>query len=178
MNRGTIDARARDGEADMSAGAVDRGRAGWRRLRRRQPREHHAGGQGGVSEDAMASLHAELVLLREENRRLSAQRHMPPDAGRVADLVGVVSARAEYGEATGDEAAELLAEGLVLRESLIEVCAEIGKAMTSLQTRLQALVGADTAFDGQAHADGGVLLQLPSDAVSLRREGQRVGERA
>jgi flagellar hook-basal body complex protein FliE len=180
MKRGTIDARARGGEAHMSAGAVDRAPAGWGRLRRSQPREQHAGGHEQVSKDATASLHAELALLREENRRLSVERHMPRDAGRVADLLSAASTRAERSQAAGDEAAELLAEGMVLRESLIEVCAEIGKAMTALEARLQALVTdrADTAFDGHSHADGGLLLQLPSEAVSARREGRRAGERA
>ena len=179
MDRGMTDARATDGEATMSAGTMDRRRAGWRRLRR-GPQEDRAGGHRSESQDAVASLQAEVALLREENRRLSAQSHMPADPGRVTDLVAAVSARAEDREAAGDEAAELLTEGLVLRDSLIEMCAEIKAAMTSLEARLQAFV-ADEAERGDRrppNPDGGVLLQLPTDGVAAGREGWRVGERA
>jgi hypothetical protein len=65
--------------------------------------------------DPRAALEAEVVLLREENARL--KRHTDPV------------------EQTG----EMLVQGLVLRESLIELCRELQHAMALFEARIDAL---------------------------------------
>jgi hypothetical protein len=107
--------------------------AGRRRFRRRRPARH---GAAGV--DPIADALAELVLLREENARLKAARHQVPSFGHV---VGQVRAMPdlERAEDAADEAAEMLAEVVVLRDSLLEVCAELERAMASVRARLHRL---------------------------------------
>jgi hypothetical protein len=63
--------------------------------------------------DSRAALEAEIVLLREENARLKA-----------------------------DETSQMLVEGLVIRESLIEICHEIERSMVIFRARLDALASA------------------------------------
>jgi hypothetical protein len=103
-----------------------------RRFGRREPRPADAAG------DSLQSALAELVLLREENARLKAAQHQPPSLGRVLG-----KARSKIGagpdhEDMADEAAQLLVEGMVLRESLLEVCHELERALAGAKARLEA----------------------------------------
>jgi hypothetical protein len=107
-----------------------------RRFRRRRTNQ-----SGAAGADPIADALAELVLLREENARLKAARHQEPSFGGV---VGQMRAMRdlERAEDAADDAAEMLAEVVVLRDSLLEVCEELERAMASVRARLDR-VGSD-----------------------------------
>ena len=90
-----------------------------RRFARRRTR------RAAVPDDSLAELHAELVLLREENARLKAAEHAEPDieacCGRARSLVGGLD-RQRRAPQTSDR---VLVEGLAIRESLLEICPQI-----------------------------------------------------
>src|SRR4051812_7401772 len=107
-----------------------------RRLRFRRRRANHGGAAAG---DPMEEIHAELVLLREENARLKAARHQLPSFGHVVGRMRSLPTGdedAEDAEDAADEAAEMLAEVSVMRESLLEVCEELTRAMDLVRARL------------------------------------------
>ncbi len=90
-----------------------------------------------VAGESLGALRAELVLLREENARLKAAPHQAPD---IAALLGRArSLPASRADDVGDETTRVLVEGLVIRESLLEICQEIERAMVSFEARLMAL---------------------------------------
>jgi len=92
--------------------------------------------------DPLDSVHAELVLLREENARLKAAQHRRADVGRLLDRArSLPAATADSGRA-GDDTAQLLFDGLVIRESLLEICREIERAMVAFEAKLDALATA------------------------------------
>jgi hypothetical protein len=94
---------------------------------------------GPESPDTRAALEAEVVLLREENARLKAARHQPHDVSeRTRSLRYEELDRANL----ADETAQMLVEGLVIRESLIEICHEIERSMVLFEARLDALASA------------------------------------
>ena len=92
-----------------------------------------------VAGESLGALRAELVLLREENARLKAAPHQAPD---IASLLGrarsLPSVRLDD-DSVADETTRVLVEGLVIRESLLEICQEIERAMVSFEARLKAL---------------------------------------
>ena len=90
-----------------------------------------------VAGESLGALRAELVLLREENARLKAAPHRPPDIARVLERAR--SLPAADPEALADETARMLVDGLVIRESLLEICQEIERAMVSFEAKLNAL---------------------------------------
>ena len=102
-----------------------------------------------VAGESLGALRAELVLLREENARLKAARHQAPD------ITGLLErARSLPGERVddiGDETTRVLVEGLVIRESLLEICQEIERAMVSFEARLKALESTGS-LSGRARA--------------------------
>ena len=102
---------------------------------------------------------AEVLLLREENARLKAAAHEVPSLGRLlAQARAMPSAHAAH-EDLGDEAAQLLLEGLVLRDSILAVCYELERSLAVVKGRL-AEVGDPTAPEG-----AGVLRPVgPQDA--------------
>jgi hypothetical protein len=86
--------------------------------------------------DPLLALQAELTLLREENARLKAEKYRRPDLGTVLDQA---RALAEPGAGSGDaadEAAQLLADGMMLRQSLLKVCREMNQSLLALEARL------------------------------------------
>ena len=91
------------------------------------------------------ALQAELVLLREENARLKAAGHQEPDLGALLDRARSLPAGGAGADDRADEAAQLLVEGMVMRESLLGLCQEIGRSMAALEARLAALGGATVA---------------------------------
>jgi hypothetical protein len=92
--------------------------------------------------DPRAALEAEVVLLREENARLKAARHRQHDVGDLLERArSLRSQQVERGN-LADETAQMLVEGLVIRESLIEICHEIERAMVVFEARLDALASA------------------------------------
>jgi hypothetical protein len=92
-----------------------------------------------VAGESLGALRAELVLLREENARLKSAPHQAPD---IVQLLGrarsLTSARLDD-DSVADETTRVLVEGLVIRESLLEICQEIERAMVSFEARLKAL---------------------------------------
>ena len=92
----------------------------------------------GLQVESLVALRAELLLLREENARLKAAPHRGPDVGAVLG-----QARSIPGVRTDDDIADettrVLVEGLVIRESLLELCNEIERAMVAFEARLTAL---------------------------------------
>ena len=130
-----------------------------------EPFEHSAQrrrflrGRSAVADDdageAIATLHAELLLLREENSRLKAAQHQPADVGRLLDRARSLSSPDADAErrTLDDETAQLLVDGLVIRESLLEICQEIERSMVAFEAKLNALASA--AVDrAEAHVRG------------------------
>jgi len=109
-------------------------RAGRRRFRRRRHDQH-----GPTGADPIDEALAELVLLREENARLKAARHQVPSFGHVVGQMRAMPDIDHRAEDAADEAAEMLAEVVVLRDSLLEVCAELERAMATVRARLHSL---------------------------------------
>jgi hypothetical protein len=94
--------------------------------------------EGLGAAETLASLRAELVLLREENATLKASQAQAPDLGGVLKRARAVSNQPDRDD-VADEATQLLVEGLVLRESLLEVCQEIERSMVAVEAKLNAL---------------------------------------
>jgi hypothetical protein len=132
----------------MTAGEEPRPR---RRFRRVGPLA--ADERTGIGEP-LASVHAELVLLREENARLKAAQHRRADVSRLLDRARSLPAAAADRDGAGDDTAQLLFDGLVIRESLLEICREIERAMVAFEAKLDALASAAVDRPGPALAEG------------------------
>ena len=104
--------------------------------------------------EPLASVHAELVLLREENARLKAAQHRRADVSRLLDRARSLPAAAADRDGASDDTAQLLFDGLVIRESLLEICREIERAMVAFEAKLEALASAALERPGPALADG------------------------
>ena len=79
----------------------------------------------------MAALHTELTLLREENARLQTEQYRRPNLGTVLEQARALADTGTHGADAADEAAQMLADGLVVRESLLKVCREMAQSMAS-----------------------------------------------
>ena len=103
-----------------------------------------------VAGESLSALRAELVLLREENARLKAAPHQAPD---IVQLLGRARSAPAGIDAdnVADETTRVLVEGLVIRESLLEICQEIERAMVSFEARLKALESTGS-LNGRARA--------------------------
>lgn len=109
--------------------------------RTRRFARRRADGTAAAPDDSLAELHAELVLLREENARLKAAEHADPDIeGLLAKARSLSEAKLE-GDNVADAETHALVEGLVIRESLLEICRQIERAMMLFEARLRALPG-------------------------------------
>ena len=109
--------------------------------------------QAGIGEP-LTSVDAELVLLREENARLKAAQHRRADVSRLLDRARSLPAAAADRDGASDDTAQLLFDGLVIRESLLEICREIERAMVAFEAKLEALASAALERPGPALADG------------------------
>jgi hypothetical protein len=107
-----------------------------RRFGRRPAARADDAGPGGES---LQSVLAEVVLLREENARLNAAQHQPASLGRILGQARSLPPAHHDAEELADDAARMLIEGMVLRESLLEVCHELARAMVDVKARLEAL---------------------------------------
>jgi hypothetical protein len=107
-------------------------------MNRRRPRtaESEALDQTG---EPLAVLHAEVLLLREENARLRGAQHQRAELARLLGRARALPDTAADTDTLGDEAAQMLIDGLVIRESLLELCEEIERAMVGFGARLEAL---------------------------------------
>ena len=80
------------------------------------------------------------MLLREENARLKAAEHQGAGHRRRCSAARArCRRRAIDDDSVADETTRVLVEGLVIRESLLEICQEIERAMVSFEARLKAL---------------------------------------
>jgi hypothetical protein len=109
------------------------------RTRRRFLRSRQSDGDDAADIEEIASLHAEVVLLREENARLKAAQHRRADVGRLLGRARALPSAETDGQRLEDDAAQLLVDGLVVRESLLEICDEIERSMVAFTARLSAL---------------------------------------
>lgn len=96
--------------------------------------------------DPTAALEAELTLLREENARLQTEQYRRPNLGTVLEQARALADTGSHGEDAADEAAQMLADGLVVRESLLKVCREMSQSMVALEASLLTI--ADDEEDG------------------------------
>jgi hypothetical protein len=110
-----------------------------RQRRRRFPRATPGAPE---SSDAREALEAEVVLLREENARLKAARHQRQHVGELLERTRSMRSEGLDRDSLGDETAQMLVEGLVIRESLLEICQEIERSMVVFGARLEALSSA------------------------------------
>jgi hypothetical protein len=124
---------------DTAAGGRDGRRERRRRPRLRSRERPAAAPAAGGRDEALEELQGELMLLREENARLKALQHHPPDAGRLLSKVRSMSAERAEMEEIGDQAAQAIADGLVMRQTLLDVCQEIELLMVTMGARLEAL---------------------------------------
>ncbi len=92
-----------------------------------------------VAGESLGALHAELLLLREENARLKAAPHQAPDIVQMLGRARSLPTARPDEDSVGDETTRVLVEGLVIREALLEICQEIERAMVSFEARLKAL---------------------------------------
>ena len=122
-----------------------------RRFRRRLERFRGIVEEQGIPEslDDEDELRLQVMLLREENARLSAARHKPPDPGTLIDHVRMLGARSEASEVL-DETWSILSECLALREGLDQACVEIQAAISSVRDRLGKLAAQIDALDEDA----------------------------
>jgi hypothetical protein len=105
--------------------------------------------------EPLASVHAELVLLREENARLKAAQHRRADISRLLDRARSLPAATADSGGASDDTAQLLFDGLVIRESLLEICREIERAMVAFEAKLDALATAAVDRPSAAVAEHG-----------------------
>jgi hypothetical protein len=108
---------------------------------RRRRFERPAAPSSGAA-DSRSALEAEVVLLREENARLKAARHQPHNVGDFLERTRSLRSEEVDRGNLADETAQMLVEGLVIRESLIEICHEIERSMVIFEARLDALATA------------------------------------
>jgi acetyl-CoA acetyltransferase len=130
----------------MTASEAPRGRRRFRRVGALAVDERGAG-------EPLASVHAELVLLREENARLKAAQHRRADVSRLLDRARSLPTAAADRDGASDDTAQLLFDGLVIRESLLEICREIERAMVAFEAKLDALATAAVDRPGPAPAE-------------------------
>jgi hypothetical protein len=121
-----------------------RGPSPLRRLRFTSRRPQERNGE-------LDALQADALLLREENASLRVKLERSPDAGSVIERVRTVSASLTHGDGE-DDAMQLYSEAIVMRNTLMEVCREIGQAMVSLEARLNSLATPDVGSEnGHSH---------------------------
>jgi hypothetical protein len=108
----------------------------------------------GDAED-LAAIHAELLLLREENARLKAARHQRADVSRLIGRARSLAAAELDHDSVSDDVEQLLVEGLLVRESLLEICQEIERAMVAFEGKLNALAARAVHPDTEIEQDHG-----------------------
>jgi hypothetical protein len=129
---------------------VPRARLRLRRSRAAALGEDEAGGE------PLAALHAEVLLLREENARLRGAQHQRAQLARLLSRTRSLPSTAIDRDTLGDDAAQLLIDGLVIRESLLEICEEIERSMVAFEAKLHALASpaAEPPVAPATHANG------------------------
>jgi hypothetical protein len=142
--------RAMSGETIDRAAATETAEEPRRRFRRRSDR---AVDPAAESERFAAAL-AELLLLREENARLKAAQHQRADVSRLIGRARSLAAAEPDRDSVSDDVEQLLVEGLLIRESLLEICQEVERSMVAFEGKLNALVAVTRADPQIEHGDG------------------------
>ncbi len=109
-----------------------------------------------------------VMLLREENARLKAERYRPADVGGSIDRLRMVAA-----EQTDDDVLDdvwgLLGECFTLREGLDHACDEIHTAISAVQERLNQLKvriqDAATSPDSPVIVESAVIAESPAIVI-------------
>ncbi|MFY9265260.1 MAG: hypothetical protein WAO61_07520 [Solirubrobacterales bacterium] len=109
-----------------------RGRSRMRMLLRRSEKKISDRNGGG---DSVA---AELALLREENAYLRMKAAARPNVGRATAMISELDPSSPEGTADND-GWTILAESLVIRDTLIDACRELVAATSQLEHRLTSL---------------------------------------
>jgi hypothetical protein len=135
---------------------------GMERSRRRFRRPRPLGSPPDVEGDETSSLQAELMLLREENARLKAAQLQRDDVSRLLGRARSLPSSEVDPDSLSDDTAQMLVDGLVIRESLFEICQEIERLMCAFGARLDALASTPLGAAGQ---------------VGLRAGGRKTGPR-
>ena len=94
-------------------------------------------------EASASALTAELMLLREENAWLKAAQHQAPGIGQAIQRVRSLPGEQPQADDSEDAATQVLVEVHVLRESLVELCSEVQRALATVQARLDELAYAE-----------------------------------
>ena len=105
----------------------------------------------------MEALEVDALLLREENARLRVKLEASPDTGRVIERLRALpspSPQTSEEPDPAEDAWQMLTEVIVMRNSLIDVCKEIGRVMTDLETSLESLSPPDWIVEGEEAANG------------------------
>ena len=151
-----------NGAATGEASRINKFRRGFERFRGDADAYAH-----GDAQDDDGNLELAVLLLREENARLKAERHRPPDVGMMIDhLRQIADQRGE--DELADDVWSLLSECMVIREELSQACVEIKAAMTAVQEHLARLATAAAAI-------GGGVPTLPHQAISRSRPSPVLG---
>jgi hypothetical protein len=108
-------------------------------------------GRNGADAEA---LEADALLLREENARLRVKLEASPDMGRVIERLRAVPTPSPQPD-PAEDAWQMLTEVIVMRNSLIDICREIGQVMGNLGESLEALSPPDGTVGGEGAANGG-----------------------
>jgi hypothetical protein len=107
--------------------------------RRRFGRRGERDGDPANDADSFEAVRAELMLLREENARLKAAQHQRADVSRLIGRARSLATAELDRDSVSDDVEQLLVEGLLIRESLMEICQEIERAMVAFEGKLNAL---------------------------------------
>jgi hypothetical protein len=118
---------------------------------------------GAAAEDAesFAAVRAELLLLREENARLKAAQHQRPDVSRLIGRARALAAAELDRDSVSDDVEQLLVEGLLIRESLLEICREVERTMVAFEGKLHALALTLSVERGDGDAVDPTTLEQP-----------------
>jgi hypothetical protein len=119
----------------------------------------------GSDQTLVETLHAEILLLREENAQLRTKLERAPELGDVVEQMRAFTVRTGTTEDAGDHAWHLLTEAVVVRDSLVDLCRRTSEAMGTLEDRLQELDPAQ-AFGSARQANGAVELHSANVAIA------------
>jgi hypothetical protein len=143
------------GERAMSGEAIGpRVAEGLGEPRRRFRRRSDRGDDPATEPEGFAAVRAELLLLREENARLKAAQHQRADVSRLIARARSLAAAEPDRDSVSDDVEQLLVEGLLIRESLLEICQEVERSMVAFEGKLNALVAMTHAEPQVEHGDG------------------------
>lgn len=98
-------------------------------------------------------LEADALLLREENARLRVKLEAAPNAGHVIERLRALPAPSVTAE-HGDEAWQMLTDLIVMRNSMIEICRELGQVMAGFEKSLESISPPD-GFAVEGNAENG-----------------------